>query len=354
MAYVPEDNRAMLRKENWDVPLQAVWDPALVLGKVMPVEETDSLAVRWMTIDNDDADTKVLEPGMWDIGTDFPEVGLSELGYDSTVINGKGLMIKFDPKRIFFNDGALDIADGQRRVLRKWAKVIEGDIFSVATNSRYATHGGEFDSVLTDLSGGISTHAKAKNLVFTAASGKAFNKEGDAVQTFREVATSITSINRLANLGGDIEFDPRTSAVYLDPLTYGALHDQLRDQEISAIQVGTGAISVPSLYGMTFAVADNAIKTNGDALMMDLAATPLVYKQALPPLPGYRVVGFDGTQGGAKDKTPGQVPASNKLSLLVKDSDDENGGVSVRFAHMGAALPRKRKSMAYFQGLFEA
>lgn len=352
MAYVSEDNRAMLRAVHWDIPLQTVFDQKLVLAKVMPVEEMDTLAWRQLLVDNDDADGKILEPGKWDIGTDFPEVGLSELAYHSGTIDGLGIMVKFDAKRIYYNDGVLDIQDAQRRVLRKWAKKVERDVADTLLGKRVSTHGGQFDSVMREMSGGISTGAQ-KNLVFSIDAGKEWNKEGDAVQQMREYSTAITSMNRLANLGGDIENDPRTTTIFVDPLAYGALHDQLRDADITTQSVGVGAITVPSLYGLTFAVADYAIANTGDAIAVDLAAQPMVYKQSLPPIPGFSRITFAGAAGGTEDKTPGQGPGQvNNLSLLVRDDDAPHGGVEVRFAHLGATVVRKPKAIGYLKGTY--
>lgn len=352
MAYVSEDNRAMLRAVHWDIPLQTVFDQKLVLAKVMPVEEMDTLAWRQLLIDNDDADQKILEPGKWDIGTDFPEVGLSELAYQSGVIDGVGIMVKFDAKRIYYNDGVLDIQDAQRRILRKWAKKVERDVFTDLTNNRATAKGTQFDSVLSEMSGGIATGSQ-KHLIFSIDAGKAWNKEGDAVQQMREYATAVQSINRLASLGGDIENDPRTSTIYLDPLAYGALHDQLRDADLTTQSVGTSAITVPSLYGLTFTVADYAITNTGDAVIIDQAAQPMVYKQSLPPIPGFSRITFGAAAGGEKDKVAGQGPgAVNNLSLLVRDDDALHGGVEVRFAHLGKTVVRKPKSIGFMQGTY--
>lgn len=351
MAYIGEDNRAMLRSVHWDVPLNAVFDEALALGKLLPVEETDSLAIRWMVQDNDDKDKGVLEPGKWDIGTDFPEIRVSELGYDSTVIDGEGVMVKFDPKRLYYNDGALDIKDAQRRIIRKWAKKLDKGVFTDVTNARATAKGSQFDSVLTEMSGGIATGSQ-KHLIFATDSGKAWNEQGDAVQQIRELVTSIKSMNRLASLSGDVEFNPRTTTAFMTSLALGALHDQLRDADLTVQSVGTEAITVPSLYGMTFAVAEHAIADKGDVLLFDTAATPMKYYQSLPPLPGYTKVSFAGSQGGAQNKQEMQDPSASKLTLLVRDDDTKDGGVEVRMAHMGKTVVRKPKSVGYWSGVF--
>lgn len=332
MASLTLNNRALLHKEALAAPVQHLFDQDLRLARDVVKESKEAEVINYWIQKNNQGRATKKTPGPFSLGQDsWPEVTIDELNQNTVRIKGKALKVRATASQLEFSTGNVDIQDAVDLAIRGWAEMFESEAFDTYTSSRTTAHGSEFDSHLSQATGGYAT--TGGHVVIDIDTGSEFNKGGDAIQTLREALTVWHQQNRIkqgqSSSDGEVRLSPNIVA-YTDGLTFGALHDQLRLHGITP-QIGQvpKSIVIPDLYGVEFVQADFAIQNNGDILFVDRGNQP--------------VVGYYHEYQRLRDVGFASLASESGFPLQVRDKDEDNGDAIVAMASGYVYALRKPK-----------
>lgn len=359
MGTISQDNRALLQKVAMIDDFVEFRDRELVLANDFPVTDIDALAYRYAIDYADAQEALIREPALKDLGDEFPEISVSEISEGSGVLQGRGFMVKFEPRVLYYKTGESKVVRTKRKIARYLGQLIERSVWNVLVGGSSTdgtpgcgTTGAQFDTYFADvgIEGGYATSGSPTGqigLVCTA--GNEWDNGGNILRQIRKVATLMQGQNLIQGTQAYEKYlNPQTSVMVMDSLSYGVLYDELLSAKLSTIEVGLNMIKVPGLMGLTFTQANYAVyiggtytfagKANADgyAVIYDRNELPVQGYQSLPPLEGYT--------------RSGDIDAGN-VDMLIRTDYDKLGNYEIRFQFMYAFALEDPKAVIVWAGL---
>lgn len=359
MPIVASDNRALLNKVAMIDDFVEFRDRELVLADDFPVTDIDALAFRYNIDFADAQEALLLEPALKDFGDEFTEITVSELSEGSGVLAGRGFMVKFEPRVLYYKTGESKVIRTKRKIARFLGQLIERSVWNVLVGSSASdgepgcgTTGTEFDSYFADvgIEGGYATSGDPTGQIgIVNTAGNEWDNGGNILRQIRKVATLMQGQNLIQGIIAYEKYlNPASSIMIMDSLTYGVLYDELVSAKTSMIEVGFNTITVPSLMGLTFTQANYAVYAGtgitfagkasaaGYAVIYDRNELAVQGYQSLPPLNGY-------TRSSDID--------SGNVELLIRDDFDKDGNYEIRYQFMYAYALEDPKAVIVWGGL---
>ncbi len=351
MPHIQLDNRALLQKVALVDDFVEFRDTELVLAADVPVSDIDALAFRYYIDYANAQDSELLEPALKDIGDEFPEITVSEISEGSGSLQGRGFMVKFEPRVLYYKSGESKVVRTKAKIARKLGMMIEKAMWNGFTNSDTVTSdGAEFDSFFSDvgIEGGYNDETGGGMITLNSTTGNKWDDGGNILRQLRKVATLMMGQNLIQGTQGyEKTLNPATSVMVMDSITYGILYDELLASDYDVVTVGINRIQVPALFGMTFGVANYAVTQSaltvcdnatqyGHAIIYDRAQMPVHCYQSLPPLEGY-------TRSGIED--------AGAVDVLIRDDYDKDGNLEIRFQLFYAVVMEDPKGIIFWGGL---
>lgn len=359
MPTIGQDNRALLQKVALIDDFVEFRDRELVLANDFPVSDIDALAYRYYIDYANAQESAILEPGLKDLGDEFPEIEVSEISEGSGVLQGRGFMVRFEPRVLYYKTGESKVVRTKAKIARFLGQMIEQTAWNTLVGSTATdgapgcgTTGTEFDTYLADvgMEGGYATSGTPTGqIALVCTAGNEWDNGGNILRQLRKIATLMQGQNLVQGTQAYEKYlNPSSSVMVMDSLTYGILYDELVSAKIETIQLGLNMISVPSLMGLTFTIANYAVSQNaattfagkantaGYAVIYDRTQLPVQGYQSLPPLDGY-------TRSSDID--------SGNVEMLVREDYDKLGNLEVRYQFMYAFTLEDPKSVIVWGGL---
>lgn len=346
MPFTGDENRKIFRPEAITAAVQEKFAQDLVVSKVIPTEDIEEQVFSYLVLDPSNAYSGAQnDPEDMVLGqTDFPDITFKELDDAKGKVAMKGWKFAVSPQRLHYSANVLNNVELRAAAIERFARWFERGAMKTATKDFETAKGTEFDNSLTEATGGYATDGK--HIKIATASGKAWNEGGDPVQQLSEITHVMRNHGRIANANGNYRMNPRTSTAFVDPNTFTALNDVIRDHQMATTPgYLPGSVVVNELYGLTFVEADLAFTNadgtakNGHMVIIDRTQVPLQRFQSLPPLE---------TTQGPYVRTPSQVGPD----LMVKDLKHDGGGLEVRMWSQEAVVKRKPKGILHVDGLW--
>jgi len=261
---------AIFHPELWLADWQEYMEAELVLGAIPPVETLNDESFLYEIHTPPGSDSGKKFPAVYQFGAQVPSITVSEITTGSGFITGRAFKTMVSPRGQNSFNGVSRIKKHMLNWCGDWIEKkvyqdITGDTLSSGTSTVTWADSGVFDTFLdTNMNGGYCSSGGTTDMICIGqVDGYEWDaNNGDPIDDFTRIAMIMKNQMKVQGTSDTtITMNPSTSVALLDSISMGALYRYLRDDGIYYDKVGLDAITVPSLFGLTFRPADRGLPT---------------------------------------------------------------------------------------------